>query len=519
MSEAKETRYDAIIIGGGHNGLICASFLAKKKKKVLLVEKESALGGTARSEEFHSGYFTPGLLHETESLSERVVRELKLKKQGLRFHEKLPPVFLPEKRGRGLSLCRDLKTMKEEVSQKDLFALEEYYKFFKRLSKVVHRLVETTPPHLFRYDFANLNSLLRTGLSVRLMGKTDLTELIRMAPMSVGDWLNERFESKLLKAGLAGPAVYGQFAGPWSPGTTTNLLFHEATVRRPVMGGPQALISCLQKTAKALGVQIKTNTEVKEINLVGAKTTGITTTTGKVYEAPIVSASCDPKSTFLKLIEPKNLTHQLAYRITNYRTRGTTAKVNLALEGNLEWQCRSGHRYEFTRTGEELDDLEKAFDAIKYGQMSKLPCLEVFVPSVSQPNLAPAGHSSVSILVHFAPYHLQKAWDDKQKESLFKNVMKVLKSYSPNIEDRILEQQTLSPLDLEEKFSLSEGHVFHGEHALDQYMTRPIPECAQYQSPYKGLYLSGSGSHPGGGITGRPGSLAAREILKTMPAT
>jgi phytoene dehydrogenase-like protein len=333
--------------------------------------------------------------------------------------------------------------------------------------------------------------------------------------MCVADWLNEWFENKRLKAALAGAGLTGNFAGPWSPGTAFNLLLWECTARYRIKGGPQSLIAALEKAARSLGVEIRTGAEVRQFMVSGGKIEGVVLTDGERLSAAIVAAACDPRHTFLDLLPGNQVENRQENRVRHIRGTGTTAKVNLALSTRLEFNGRSKERIEFARTGHHLDHIEKAFDACKYGRFSADPILDIHIPTVSNPDLAPPGHSVVSVLVNFVPYGLQPQWNQDQIEKLGDTVVETLDQYAPGITDAIVAREVLSPVDLEKRYGLMQGHILHGEHALDQLVLRPTPECARYQTPIKGLYLCGSGSHPGGGITCGPGALAAAVIDQT----
>ena len=338
---------------------------------------------------------------------------------------------------------------------------------------------------------------------------------MRIAPMCVADWLNEWFDNKRLKAALAGAGLTGSFAGPWSPGTAFNLLLWECTARYRIKGGPQSLIAALDKAARSLGVEIRTGAEVRQFMVSGGKIEGVVLTDGERLPAAMVAAACDPRHTFLDLVPGNQVENRQEDHVRHIRGAGTTAKVNLALSTRLEFNGRPKEEIEFAKTGHHLDHIEKAFDACKYGRFSTDPILDIHIPTVSNPDLAPPGHSVVSILVNFVRYGLQPQWDLDQTEKLGDAVVATLQQYAPGVADAIVARQVLSPADLEKRYGLVQGHILHGEHALDQLVLRPTPECARYHTPIKGLYLCGSGSHPGGGITCAPGALAAAVIAQT----
>ncbi len=509
--------YDVIVIGAGHNGLTTAALLGKRGRKVLVLERREQVGGLAAGEEFHPGYRTAGVLHDTNRVRRWVAEELGLGRHGLEFRPDPPPVFLPERDGEGIVLDRDPEKAAAELSrrsEKDAGRYHDYLAFLQRISPTIRRLSDRQPPDFFDPGFGDLFGLGRAALSLRLLGKRDMMEVLRITPMCIADWLNEWFTSDLLKAGLAGSALDGCFAGPWSPGTTANFLWMESTVAEPIAGGPPALIDALKKAAVANGVEIRCGAAVERIDLDERKVLGVTIRGDERLEAQKVAASCDPRHLFLDLLPSWALSATLERNISTFRVRGTTAKVNLALTGYPEFSCRPDLKAERIRIGETIDDLERAFDPVKYRQFSRRPSLDILVPTIETPELAPAGHHVLSILVHCAPYELEGSWNETSKDELYRAAVDRLAEYAPGIGEAIVGHQVLSPFDLESIYGVSGGHLFHGEHATDQLVVRPTPECTGYRTPYEGLFLCGSGSHPGGGITCAPGALAAKRILK-----
>jgi len=509
--------YDVIVIGAGHNGLTTAALLGKRGRKVLVLERREHVGGLAAGEEFHPGYRTAGVLHDTSRVRRWVIDELGLRRHGLELRSDPPSVLLPERDGEGLVLDRDPEKAAAELSRRsadDAGRYRDYRAFLQRISPTIRRLSDRQLPDFFDPRFGDLFGLGRAALSLRLLGKKDMMEVLRITPMCVADWLNEWFESDLLKAGLAAPGLEGCFAGPWSPGTTTNLLWMESTLGEPITGGPQALIDALEKAALANGVEIRCNEAVEAIVIDDGTVSGVTIRGNERLQAKNVAASCDPRHLFLDLLPSWALSATLERNISAFRARGTTAKVNLALTGYPELTCRPGFKAERIRTGEAIDDLERAFDPVKYRQFSRRPSLDISVPTIETPELAPAEHHVFSIFVHCAPYDLDGLWNDASKEELYQTVVDVLSEYAPEVGEAIVGHQVLSPFDLEAAYGVSGGHLFHGEHATDQLAVRPTPECTGYRTPYDGLFLCGSGSHPGGGITCAPGALAAKRILK-----
>jgi len=510
-------RYDVIVIGAGHNGLTTAALLAKRGRKVLVLERRDHVGGLAAGEEFHPGYRTAGVLHDSTRVRRWVVDELGLQGHGLEFRKEQVPTLLPQLEGDGLLLHRNPEEAEEEIgrrSQEDARRYREFRTFLRRITPTFRGLADRPPPDLFETGLGDLVGLGRAALSVRLLGKKDMMEVLRITPMCIADWLNEWFESDLLKAGLAGSALDGCFAGPWSPGTTTNFLWMESLVAEPVAGGSPALVDALEKAAMASGVEIRCGAPVQEITVDDGKVSGVVIRGGERLEATAVAASCDPRHLFLDLMPSVYLSAKLEHDISVVRARGTTAIVNLALTDYPEFSCRPGLQPENICIGETTDELERAFDPVKYRQFSRRPALDIQVPTIEKPALAPAGHHVFSVSVHCAPYDLEDSWSEATNEDLYRVVVDRLAEYAPGVGDAIAGHQVLSPLDLESTYGVSGGQLFHGEHATDQLVVRPAPGCTGYRTPFEGLFLCGSGSHPGGGITCAPGALAARRILK-----
>jgi phytoene dehydrogenase-like protein len=333
--------------------------------------------------------------------------------------------------------------------------------------------------------------------------------------MCVADWLNEWFETDLLKALLAGPALTGLFTGPWSAGTTATLLLNECLAGPGVKGGPAALIAALATACQEYGVEIRTACPVQRIRVADGRVSGVTLAGGQTIETTTVASSCEPKRTLLELVAPTDLPLRVEKQIRVYRTRGTTAKVNLALKALPEFIGRPGQQFEVIRIAGSLADLERAFDAVKYRRFSPTPYLDIRIPSLADTSLAPAGHHVASILVQCAPYDLEGGWSEAEREVLGETVVATLDRYAPCLTERIVAREVLTPVDLEVRYGLTGGHVHHGEHGLDQMLfMRPALSCGRYATPLAGLFLCGSGSHPGGGITCGPGALAAKAILK-----
>lgn len=508
---ADGSKYDVIVIGAGHNGLTAACMLAKRGRKVLVAERRDVVGGMCAAEEFHPGYRGAGLLYDTSCVRSGVVDALNLTQHGLELVP-VPPLFLAE--GDGLLLEHDPAAAAAElsrVSAHDAEQYREFHAFIGRIRRVVEPLLNDVPPDLIDTAALGLTGMAKAakrGLAIRRLGRRDMMDLMRVPPMCVADWLNEYFETDALKATLALTAITGTWCGPWSPGTAANLMLWACTADRAVKGGPPALIAALAGAAKEAGVEIRTGAEVERIKVVKGAAQGVVLAGGEEVAAGAVASSCDPKTTFLGLAGRTDIAHAVQRRVQSYRVRGTTAKVNLALNKPLSFAARPDAVFEFARTGADLDTLERAFDPVKYRRFSERPILDIYQPA----GHAPTGHAVASILVHFAPYDLEGGWGDDQRERLSDAVVAELARVAPGVESTIVAREVITPRDIEVRYGASGGHVHHGEHGLDQLLARPTIDAARYRTPIANLYLCGSGSHPGGGVTCAPGALAAGVI-------
>ncbi len=509
--------YDVIVIGGGHNGLTTAALLAQAGRRVVVLEKNDTVGGLAQQQAFHPGYQTAGLLHDTGGVRMDLIKKLNLQAHGLRTTGKRAPVSLLSDEGKAITLDSDVDASArsiEQVSEKDARAYRDYRALIDKIGPWMGKLLNEPQPDLMAPSLAEMMQLLSSGVGLRRLGKKTMRELLKIIPMCVADFLNEYFETDFLKAGLAVPAIQGTFNGPWSSFTTMNLLLWESTSKEQVVGGPAALVSALEKAAVSHGVEIRTGVEVARLVLSDSgRVESVRLDSGEPIDAPLVAASCTPKEVFLHLLTSREVGPKLEADIAHLRCRGTTAKVNLALHKKIQWKAETERPIEFARTGNHFDEMERAFDAVKYRQFSETPVLDIFVPTVSNSDLAPEGHEVVSILAQFAPYELKGGWTDAAREELGDRVVERLAQHTTGLEESIVARHVLTPRDMESQYNLTGGNLFHAEHAIDQLLGRPVPSCTGYRTPIPGLFLCGSGSHPGGGVTCAPGALASRAIL------
>ena len=520
---------DLVIIGGGHNGLVTAFYLAKAGFKPLVLERRAQIGGAAITDEFHPGFRCSTLAHSAGPIRPDIVRDMQLEKHGLRLITPETCVTALSPDGRALSLYQDEKKSAGQIaafSQKDAAKYSEFEKSLGKISKVMAEALATTPPDIDHPTGSDLWSMLKTGRALRNLGKRDMYRVLRWGPMAVADLVAEYFETELLRAVVAARGIFGTFLGPWSAGSSLQLLIRAAGDSHPAgsaffaAGGMGALTQAMASAAKAAGAEIRTAAEVIEIRVKDGAASGVLLGTGEEINAKAVISNADPKRTLLKLTDPMHLSPDFVQKLQHYRGNGTVAKVNLALSAlptftalkNDDGNALKGRIH----IGPEIDYLERAFDASKYGNFSPHPYLEATIPSLTDPTLAPEGKHVMSIYMQYAPYKLKGDWEN-QRKALGQTVVQTLAQYAPNLPELILTHQIITPQDLEDVYGLTGGQIFHGDLALDQFFTmRPLLDWARYRTPIENLYLCGSGTHPGAGLTGGSGANAAREILKDL---
>lgn len=524
-----ETR-DVVIIGGGHNGLVTAFYLAKAGFKPLVLERRSQVGGAAVTEEFSSGFRCSTLAHSAGPLLPEIVRDMQLERHGLKMvtPEIAVTAFSPD--GRALRLYNDARLAAQEIakfSQKDAAQYPVLQESLSKIGRVIGEVLKLTPPDIDDPNRADLWAMLQTGRSLRKLGKKDMYRLLRWGPMAVADLVAEFFETELLRAVVAARGIFGTALGPWSAGSSLVLLIRSAGDSHPAgsaffaMGGIGAITQAMATAAKGAGAEIRTNADVKEVRVKDGAVTAVVLASGEEIGARAIISNADPKRTMLKLVDPTHLTPDFVMKLQNYRMSGTVAKVNFALSALPKFTALSetgdAALQGRIHIGPEIDYLERAFDESKYGNFSPHPYLEVTIPSLTDSSLAPAGKHVMSVYVQFAPFNLKSGDWDSQRDALGNTVVKTLGQYAPNFADLVEDAQIVTPKDLEDKYGLTGGHIFHGELALDQFFTmRPLLDWARYKTPIQNLYLCGSGTHPGAGLTGGSGANAAREILKDL---
>ena len=524
-----ETR-DVIIIGGGHNGLVTAFYLAQAGHKPLVLERRSQIGGAAVTEEFSPGFRCSTLAHVAGPLRPDIVRDMQLERHGVKFITPEIGIVALSPDHRALVLHNDAQKSSQEIanfSQKDAARYPEFQDSLGKLGKVIGDALLLPPPNIDSPSTGDLWGMLQTGRGIRKLGKKDMFRLLRWGPMAVADLVAEFFETELLRATIAARGIFGTFLGPWSAGSSLVLLIRAAGDNHPagsshfVAGGIGALTQAMASAAKQAGAEIRSNVEVKEVRIKDGTATGVVLASGEEISAKAVISNADPKRTLLKLVDPTYLAPDFVQKLKNYRMPGTVAKVNLALSGLPEFTAlkgaTNGALSSRIHIGPEIDYLERAFDDSKYGHFSQNPYLEVTIPSLTDPSLAPAGKHVMSIYMQYAPFKLKNGDWENERGKLGDTIVKTLAQYAPNLPGLVMDGQIITPKDLEETYGLTNGHIFHGELSLDQFFTmRPLLDWARYRTPINNLYLCGSGTHPGAGLTGGSGANAAREILKAL---
>jgi phytoene dehydrogenase-like protein len=520
---------DTIIIGAGHNGLVTAAYLAKAGQSVLVAESRDVLGGAAATEEVFAGFKVDTGAHRIGGLNQKVVSDLGLTGHGLEILQADPSVFTPVEAGRPLTIWRDPVRTAEamrEISAADAKAWVPFTSLIAKAAKFIEATWTVTPPDFTGDNFGDFWSAAKLGLRLRGMGKRDMIEIMRILPMSVYELLDDWFESDLVRGTLAALAVNGMHQGTMAGGTANTLLHHHVGAGRGVIrpcqrlrGGIGSLSTALAAACRQYGAEIRSGVPVGRIIVSEGRACGVVLADGQELRARRVVSSVDAHNTFFKLLDPAEIGPDFARSIGNIRFRGVNAKVHLALNGLPDFSCQPGFGAHLDGTisiSPSLEYVERAFDDANFGAVSAAPCLEVSIPSLSDSSLAPQGKHLMSIDMQYAPFHLREGqWDDTARETLGDLVVRTLGRYAPNIDSLIEARHVLTPLDLQNRFGLTEGSIYHGEMTLDQmHFMRPVPAASRYRAPVRGLYLCGSGTHPGGGVTGVPGFNAAREILK-----
>ena len=532
MSSQSSAPFEAIVVGGGHNGLVAGAYLAKAGLRTLVLEKRATLGGTVETRPLADGRRAPGLFHTVGRLRPSVARELGLRGHGLTLVAPEVRAFAPQPDGRGVTLWTDPARTADELrawSAADGAAWVEFDRHVRALAAFIASLNEATPPATSGGSLADAITGLLLGRAFKKLSKDDARQLLRILPMAIADFVAESFETEPVRAAVAMRAVAFTALGAWSMGTTAALLADSAgndggaagqTVY--AKGGPGALADALAGAARGFGAEIRTGVEVVGVTTDDGRATGVVLASGDEIAAPIVASGLDPKRTLLELLPPLELGPNLRWRAGNIRQPGRVARVNLGLAA-LPTFPAAGERADAARRlrgrilvgAISIDDMERAFDASKYGRVSDDLLLEATIPTLVDPSLAPDGGHVMSVIAQYVPYRLADGtWDTAAREALGDRVVARLESVAPGISGLVTAREVLTPVDLEAEYGLTGGHPYHQEPALDAWFAwRPLVGHARYRMPVAGLYLVGPGAHPGGGVTGAPAQNAVREIL------
>ena len=526
MTSASSNSCDALVIGGGHNGLVCGAYLARAGRKVLVLERRPVLGGAAVTEEVFPGFQFSVFSYVVSLLRPEIIRDLDLPSHGLHIVP-LESTFNPLPNGDYLATWADAEETRSELyrhSPRDADAYQQFGRLMQRMAMAVKPLLDISPPDPASWRPKDLLAMGRLAKHFRDLGEKDFHALVKLMTMSSADYLGEWFESEALKAAKSASGIIGTFLGPRSPGTAYVLLHHYMGEIDGVFrawgfarGGTGAVSESIASAARRFGAEIRTDAPVRRVLVKNGRARGVVLDGGEEIHARTVVSSLDPRRTFLEMVEPADLPEDLVEAVGRFRFRGSSGKVNLALSEPPNFTALPGdgpHLRGAIAIAPSVDYLERAYDDAKYGEFSRRPFLDIVIPSMIDPGMAPHGKHVMSIFVQYAPYHRTGGWNDQSREAFGDAVIDTLAEYAPNIRSAILHRQIITPADIEAVTGLSEGNIFQGELALSQmFFLRPAPAWADHRTPVRGYYQCGSGTHPGGGVMGASGRLAARAVL------
>src|SRR5438876_5683406 len=519
--------YDVIVIGGGHNGLVNAAYLARAGKRVLVCERRHVLGGAAVTEEVFPGFKFSVASYVVSLLRPEIIRELDLPRHGMEILP-LDGTFTPMPNGDYLWRVNDHGKTHREIarhSKLDAEAYDEFGKAMQAMCRFVKPILGMVPPDPATLNPRELMKLLFIGRRFQNLPNGDKYNQIQLMTMSAADFLDQWFETDVLKATMAASGIIGTFLGVRSPGTAYVLLHHymgeiDGAFRSwgLVRGGTGAISNAIAAAAREAGADIRTEAPIAKIIVQNGEATGVALENGDEFRAKVVSSSVDPRLTFIKMVGPGNLPGDFVDDIHRYKFRGSSGTLTFALDALPDFTCLpclSPHLRGAISLSPTFASMERAYDDAKYGRFSRRPYIDIVIPSLTDPSVAPPGKHVMSCFVQYAPYKLREGTWDEQREAFGDTVVDTVAEYAPNLKKIILHRQVLTPLDLEREWGLTEGNIFQGELSLEQlFFLRPVPGWARYRTPVRNLYMCGSATHPGGGIMGAPGRIAAQEILR-----
>jgi phytoene dehydrogenase-like protein len=520
-------RYDAIVIGGGHNGLVAAAYLARAGRRVVVLERRERVGGAAMSEQVFPGFTFSVFSYVVSLLRPEIIRDLDLPRHGLHVLP-LESTLTPLANGDYLAQWNDHDQNRRELarhSPRDAEAYDEFGRLMHLMARAVKPILGMLPPDPASLAPGDLAGMWRLGKYFRGLGPERFHTLHKLLTMSAADYLDEWFETDALKGTKSASGIIGTLLGPRSPGTAYVLLHHYMGELDGVFrawgfakGGNGSVSAAIAAAARAAGAEIRTEAPVANVLVANGRATGVALAGGEEIHANLVISNADPRRTFLELVGERHLPGEFIDGIRRFRFRGASAKVNLALGELPDFTClpgRGAHHRGAISISPSVDYLERAYDDAKYGEFSRRPYMDIVIPSMIDPAMAPPGKHVMSIFAQYAPHDLKGGWTDAQREAFGDAVVDTLAEYAPNLKGAILHRQVVTPADIERIVGITEGNIFHGELSLQQmFFLRPVPEWAKYRTPIDGLWQCGSGTHPGGGVMGAPGRLAALAILR-----
>ncbi|MGI8954479.1 MAG: phytoene desaturase family protein [Nocardioidaceae bacterium] len=525
------TEYDAIVVGGGHNGLVNGAYLAKAGLRTLILERRHLVGGAAITEELVPGFHFTTFSYALSLLRPDIIHELDLVKHGF-MPILMPSSFAPMEDGDYLLLGQDRDENIKEImrhSPHDADAMDRYEHDVSRVCQAIKPLLDKAPPNIFGKAPEDLEATAELVSHLRGVEPKVMHDLVRMLTGSAADFLDDYFESDILKGYIASSGIIGTQVGPMSQGSGLVLLYHSMGEHDGHFGawafhkgGNGGFTQVLARAAQAYGAEIRLESPVDTVLTSNGRTTGVALADGTELKAGLVVSALDPRRTFLELVEPRELPGELVENINRFRFQGTSAKVNFALDGLPRYPAlgdRSDQYRGFVNIGPSLEYLERAFDDAKYGWYSQRPYIDSAIQSIVDPDMAPPGKHVMSNFIQYAPYHLKDSDWDTEREKFGDTVQATLESFFPGFGDLVLHREVVTPLDIERTVGLSEGNIFAGEFLAPQmYFFRPAPGWSQYRTPIDGYYQCGSGTHPGGCVMGAPGKMASQQILADRAA-